>query len=81
MKTENQSIDEMINTFDISTTEPIGPVDWATFSLCIPKAYKAKFDSLQNASGKKFGKLLKKVLMTTIDKMHSDNSEEQNKAS
>ncbi|CAB4153183.1 hypothetical protein UFOVP610_50 [uncultured Caudovirales phage] len=42
-----------------------------TLTLLLPESYKKKFDMLQEITDKQFGKLLKEIIMKSIDKIDS----------
>jgi hypothetical protein len=64
-----KTVKKIVDEFDFSKmrADPRGEVEPITF--WVPCEYKAKYDLLQAKSGRKFGKLLKEVVKSSIDKV------------
>lgn len=48
--------------------------DCEVIAFWVPKSYKAKYDMIQSKSNRRFGKYLKKLFMTSIDKIKLDEA-------
>jgi hypothetical protein len=66
------SLDEIFESFSLESPSPRNVDDGTALTIWIPREYKLKFDMCQARSQKKFGKLLKKLVMTTIDRFPSE---------
>lgn len=69
-KTLSDSIDSILEDFDVDAPPKPKPVTENTnISIWLPKEYRDKFDELQMKSKRKFGKLLREVVIKSIDKV------------
>lgn len=60
---------EFLETFNAPEISEDVPTEWYTMSFYVPLQYKVKFDLIQAKSKKKFGKLLKELIIQSIDKV------------
>lgn len=63
--------EEVIKDLDFSKLFEQEAEEDDQIGLWIPIDYKARFSQLQKSTKKKFGKLMKKVVMTCIDRAES----------
>lgn len=61
------NIDSILSNFDVSSAETDEKVELAPITLWIPKVSKIKFDRLQSDTKRKFGKVLKDVVVASIE--------------
>lgn len=62
------SFDDLIANFDCDdVAAKDGSKSGAMVGHWLPDDYKRRYDELQSRSGKKFGKLIKKLIMHAID--------------
>lgn len=66
---EPSSLDEILAGFNIDTTEPEGPIEGTNVSIWLPMDYKFKYDDLQRRSKRQFGKILRRMIMKSIDQV------------
>lgn len=62
------SIEEILGNFN-PEDHKCSREDCRPLSIWVPAEYKKKYDELQESSGRSFGKLLKQVIMKSIDKV------------
>jgi hypothetical protein len=74
---DDQSIDSLIENFDISEGKDENRATLNPFTFWLPHAYKIKYDQIQMRSKRKFGKILKEVLKRSIDKVNLDDLDER----
>lgn len=69
---ENSSIpdlDSLFEGFNLSDVDEGDTEEYRTLSFWFPVEYKEKYDLLQKRSKNKFGKLIKALIMRSIDKV------------
>jgi hypothetical protein len=68
----NQSIDtvdSLLENIDSLFSEKHGTIELLPITFWLPVDYKEKYDAIQGSTKRKFGKVLKQVLMKSIDKV------------
>jgi hypothetical protein len=63
------SIDAMLENFDTKFSMTEEAADRKPITLWVPLEYGHKYEELQRRSKRKFGKLLKAIFMSSIDKV------------
>jgi hypothetical protein len=69
MNEKNDSLDDILKSFEIDNSETLGAEDRGAITIWIPKKYEERYKMIQEKSNKKFSKTLRKVVMTSIDKV------------
>ena len=65
-----KSIDEILKGFDpAAETDTSFHENHTPLTIWLPMSTKAKYDSLQERSRKRFGKVLKQIIIQSIDKV------------
>ncbi len=64
-------IEDLMNEISTDSSEPEGRFSdtCAPITIWVKRSYKADFDQLQTDTRKKFGKVLQKVVMKSIDRV------------
>lgn len=65
----DQTIDAIIDDFDLAERASRENVETMAITIWLPVDKKKRFDELQGESRKRFGKLVKKVVEHTIDRV------------
>ncbi|NJM09324.1 MAG: hypothetical protein HC883_00030 [Bdellovibrionaceae bacterium] len=67
--------EEELSRFELPDEAPAGEVvELGNLSFWVTKEHKEKYEAIQVLSKRRFGKLLKKVLMDSIDKVYAKRS-------
>lgn len=72
MDKNSQTIDTLLETFDLAKAGNQSKEDVSPVTLWIPTSSKEKYDLIQKMSGRKFSKVLRKVLVKSIDSVKMD---------
>lgn len=69
----SDSIDQMLENFDTRILMDEGVTERKPITLWVPLEYGHKYEELQRRSKRKFGKLLKAIFMSSIDKVRIED--------
>lgn len=64
-----ESIKELLEGFDFSDPGSEQSVPPKGITFWVPAEYKAKYMAIQEKSGRRFGRVLKEILLRSIDKV------------
>lgn len=71
MKQQIDSLDDIFEGFEIIEHEPLTSKNRGGVTIWLPEEYKAKFQELQQRTGRRFGKKVQQLLMKSIDRVAS----------
>ena len=69
---QTDSLDQIFEAFDKDIFTPSESSQRQAITIWVPEQYKAKFDSLQDRTNRRFGKLVKAMLMKSIDRIEPE---------
>jgi hypothetical protein len=71
MNNKDKQITELIQGFSLEKDTPAEESD--TISFCLPISKKQKFDELQRITNKRFGKKIKELILTVMDRAEGED--------